>query len=155
MSTMHKSLAFYSNKLVFSEYFLFPFCLPSDYLLIFTYFIVSVHSLSQELIWLPWRVWLSWLEHHPIRQKVVDSIPGQSTYRGNLLMFFSLLKSIKTYFQVRDNKQTNKQKNYSTRIVLALYLCFLVVLVYILCSEYYRRLWIYNLGRFSSTFYLK
>ena len=26
--------------------------------------------------------WLSWLEHHPVRQKVTDSIPSQSTYLG-------------------------------------------------------------------------
>ena len=28
----------------------------------------------------PWLVWLSLLEHHPINQMVVGSIPGQSTY---------------------------------------------------------------------------
>ena len=26
--------------------------------------------------------WLSWLEHHPIHQKVAGSIPGQGTYLG-------------------------------------------------------------------------
>ena len=27
-------------------------------------------------------MWLSWLEHHPINQKVVGLIPGQGTYLG-------------------------------------------------------------------------
>ena len=30
----------------------------------------------------PWLVWLSWLEHCPIHQKVGGSIPSQGTYLG-------------------------------------------------------------------------
>ena len=29
-----------------------------------------------------WPVWLSWLEHHPLDQRVVGSIPRQGTYPG-------------------------------------------------------------------------
>ena len=29
-----------------------------------------------------WPVWLSWLEHHLVHQKVMDSIPSQGTYPG-------------------------------------------------------------------------
>ena len=27
----------------------------------------------------PWLVWLSWLEYHPVNQKVTSSIPSQGT----------------------------------------------------------------------------
>ena len=27
--------------------------------------------------------WFSWLEHHPVQQKVMGSIPGQGTYLGS------------------------------------------------------------------------
>ena len=30
----------------------------------------------------PWPVWLSWLEHHPVDQKVTGLIPSQGTYLG-------------------------------------------------------------------------
>ena len=30
---------------------------------------------------LSWLVWLSWLKHHPIHQKVVGLIPGQGSYK--------------------------------------------------------------------------
>ena len=40
-----------------------------------------IHSLT---IFMPWPVWLSWLEYSPINQKVMDPIPsqGQRTYLG-------------------------------------------------------------------------
>lgn len=30
----------------------------------------------------PWLVWLSWLEHGPLKQEVTGSIPAQGTYPG-------------------------------------------------------------------------
>ena len=35
-----------------------------------------------KLIVVPWLVWLSWLEHHPIHQKFAGSIPSQGVYLG-------------------------------------------------------------------------
>ena len=34
----------------------------------------------KELVPWPWAVWLSWLEHHPINQKVAGSTMGQGTF---------------------------------------------------------------------------
>ena len=42
----------------------------------------SVYTKPLNYVVRPWLVWLSWLEHCPIHQKVVDLIPGQGTYLG-------------------------------------------------------------------------
>ena len=39
-------------------------------------------TLSEKTNNSPSPVWLSWLEYHPIDQKVIDSIPSQGTYSG-------------------------------------------------------------------------
>ena len=30
---------------------------------------------------MPWLMWLSWLEHHPVNQSVMSSTPSQGAYR--------------------------------------------------------------------------
>ena len=35
-----------------------------------------------KIVLLPWPVWLSWLECHPVHQKVASSITGQGTHLG-------------------------------------------------------------------------
>ena len=41
--------------------------------------VIALPPRFQNPVLLPWPVWLSWLEHHPIHQKVTDLIPRQST----------------------------------------------------------------------------
>ena len=73
----------------------------------------SVKRLIPSLGGLALARWLSWLEYHPVDQKVTGLIPGQGTYRRQLIhvsLFLSLclslsLKLIKIYTPVRIKKK--------------------------------------------------
>ena len=44
---------------------------------------LRLNTLKVEELWkVALAGWLSWLEHHPVHQKVAGSIPGQGTYPG-------------------------------------------------------------------------
>ena len=55
--------------------------------------LIWYHLGVQKSYNVPWPMWLSWLEHHPINRKVMGSIPSQSTCLGcgfNLSLSVSL-----------------------------------------------------------------
>ena len=35
---------------------------------------------AKKYLCLPWPMWLSWLEHHPLNQRAMDSIPSHGSY---------------------------------------------------------------------------
>ena len=59
--------------------------LPGAHVLISHYFLKVLLLFPLKYIFVSLTVWLSWLEHYPVQQKVVGLVPGWGAYRRQLI----------------------------------------------------------------------